>query len=247
MFLLVFGYDQCITMGKSDSPGLIYRNIVVIISILFIYFGINLVVVILAVIAGCVAAAFHGEIGSIVKSNMNETLITRYRNNTHNTTLNRIVTQAWDRMQVRLNCCAVEDEGWEVYQQSSWYQYKLHNNYEISKIELVPESCCRRATYDWERIINQRICQTTQGGPPKTSQGSPNHFLNYDGCYNAAKKALSELIWFVFGFGFVLAALIIGGMVSAICLAKKIKKAQKEKVIGGRSPNRTPGRRIHEY
>ena len=29
----------------------------------------------------------------------------------------------------QLNCCAVEDEGWEIYQQSSWYLYKRHNNF----------------------------------------------------------------------------------------------------------------------
>lgn len=50
---------------------------------------------------------------------------------------------------------------------------------ELSSIELVPESCCLRTNYDWDIIINRRICQTTQGGPPRTRVGSPNKFLNY--------------------------------------------------------------------
>ena len=51
---------------------------------------------------------------------------------------------------------------------------------EVSTIELVPDTCCRRTTYDWEIIINTHLCQTTQGGPPRTPVGSPNHFLNYE-------------------------------------------------------------------
>lgn len=43
------------------------------------------------------------QIGGIVRSNMEDTLVKRYRNNTHNQTLNRVVTEAWDRMQVRVS------------------------------------------------------------------------------------------------------------------------------------------------
>ncbi|XP_067934885.1 CD151 antigen-like [Watersipora subatra] len=211
-------------------------------KMLFTYFGISLFLVLLALCAAFVAAAFQGEIGSIIKSNMEDTLIKRYRNNTHNNTINDVVTEAWDRMQVRLNCCAVDTEGWGIYQTSSWYQYKLHNNFEISSIELVPESCCRHPDFDWSIVINKRMCQTTQGGPPRTPIGSPNQFLNYEGCYDAAKKALSEVIWVIFGFGFVLALIIIVGMVSSICLAKKLKQARKKA-----AQNRSPGRRRQEY
>lgn len=34
---------------------------------------------------------------------MEDTLIKRFGNNTHNTTINRVVTEAWDRMQIRVN------------------------------------------------------------------------------------------------------------------------------------------------
>jgi len=90
------------------------------------------------------------------------------------------------------------------------------------------------------------MCQFTQGGPPQTTIGSFNDFLNYDGCYGAAKKALGELIWFIFAFGLIVTILIIVGMVSAICLAKKIKKARNEKYPPNRSPAR-PQRRQQEY
>ena len=59
---------------------------------------------------------------------------------------------------------------------------------ELSQIDLVPESCCRRATYDWDRILNQWVCQKTQGGPPRTKYGSPNGYLNY--------RVSTSLLWY---------------------------------------------------
>lgn len=42
-----------------------------------------------------------------------------------------------------------------------------------------------------------------------TKVGSPNQYLNYEGCYDAVKRALGEAIWFIFGFGIVIAALVV--------------------------------------
>lgn len=63
----------------------------------------NLFIVLLALTAAFVAAAFQGEIGGLLKTNMHDTLVNRYGNNTHNTTINRVVTEAWDRMQIRVS------------------------------------------------------------------------------------------------------------------------------------------------
>lgn len=50
---------------------------------------------------------------------------------------------------------------------------------EISEIDLVPVSCCKRPEFDWDRVNNAFICQKMQGGPPATKVGSINEFLNY--------------------------------------------------------------------
>ena len=63
---------------------------------------------------------------------------------------------------------------------------------ELSKIDLVPLSCCKRPSFDWYRIINNMECTKKQGGPPATKVGSPNEFLNYKVKARSAVVDVSE-------------------------------------------------------
>merc|ERR1712137_1459124 len=108
------------------------------------------------------AASFRGELGQRMNDTMQSTLINDYGHHTNNRTWNWIVTTMWDSVQRKLNCCAVNDNGWEVYQRSRWFY--LQGTIAPSMKKYVPLTCCRYDDYSGF-YLNMRYCQNLQSAP----------------------------------------------------------------------------------
>ncbi|KAJ8306252.1 hypothetical protein KUTeg_016797 [Tegillarca granosa] len=85
-----------------------------------------------------------GFITSSIKLRLRESIQLHYGHDLRGNSYNRLVTDAWDSMQRKLECCGSDGNASAVY---SWAIYKGHSewyhNRRTSKIPYVPESCCK--------------------------------------------------------------------------------------------------------
>ncbi len=123
-----------------------------------------------------------------VKSFMRETLQEYYGVNLDDS-YNRAVTDAWDSVQSKWQCCAVEDQSWGTYRASEWY--KQQPGVEGYDRPLVPPSCCVESH---ETYLDLERCQMQMTGPPGRAVGEANQALHYRGCYDVAAEEFIELL-----------------------------------------------------
>lgn len=188
--------------------------------VIVVLFIIALVIIfVLLLTAGIVAAVFQDEIDDKMRERMRTGLRERYGFNTAYVEENRDLTDAWDLMQTRLSCCAVDDQGWGLYQQSRWFgqQFSEYNK------KFVPPSCCmyegRANAY-----VNLENCQSFPYGPPRFSGGSFNPSLHYTGCYTAAKDFIGKQAEIILGIGFSFLVFLIAGIVIGVTYVAKLKE-----------------------
>ncbi len=122
-----------------------------------------------------------------VKAQLRDSLQNYYGVNLHNSN-NRAITEAWDKAQEKMSCCAVEDQSWLIYRGSEWY--KEQPGVEGYNKPMVPPSCCIKDKYD--RFINREKCQTFKTGPPSRKSGEANEALHYRGCFFAGEDFPEE-------------------------------------------------------
>lgn len=199
---------------------------------LIIYFVVLCVVCLALFIGGILAGVFRAQIGEAVQDTMADTLINNYGVDLH-IERNRWITDAWDKAQERLHCCAVKTKGWKLYHDTEWFK-RFGAEYEIKGISFanedqkpyVPKSCCIKDRF-W-RLINQEVCQKWRLGPPGSPvDGAINRALYYDGCYDAALAYIWENSALLIGLGISVALVLIGGIVLTFILMKTLKEEEK--------------------
>ncbi|XP_053385032.1 tetraspanin-4-like isoform X4 [Mercenaria mercenaria] len=144
-------------------------------KIIVIVYVISLAIVFIVLMsAAIVAAVFQDDIESGMKEKMRRGIREQYGYNTAYVDENRDLTESWDLVQTRLTCCAVDDQGWGLYQQSRWFQQQF-NEYDR---KFVPPSCC---IYEGrlDQYVNLFTCQAFAGGPPRFGGGGFNNALHY--------------------------------------------------------------------
>lgn len=188
------------------------------------FFIILCVASLVCLIGGILAIIFRTQIGDKVRSTMSTTLTDHYGFG-FESEYNRAVTDAWDRAQERLQCCAVSNNGWHLYRQSQWYSYfgaqeGRDITYEESNRPYVPQSCCVKDRL-W-RYINQDVCQKWRIGPPGSPvDGAINRALYYTGCFDAGYTYLMSNAVILIGLGIAIGlTLIVGIVVSGLILMK---------------------------
>jgi len=190
---------------------------------LFVFMIVLIVLVLLCIVGGILAIVFRTQIGDSVKDTMTKTLKERYGVN-FNERFNRLVTDAWDRAQERLHCCAVTERGWSVYQESEWFGMQVWNPEDQKPY--VPQSCCVKDRF-W-RYINKDVCQKWRLGPPGSPvDGAINRALYYDGCYDAGVTYLYDNSVILIALGLIVGILLIGGVILSFMVIRQIPNEEK--------------------
>ncbi|XP_074660097.1 CD151 antigen-like [Tubulanus polymorphus] len=184
--------------------------------LLLTYFIILTLMFIILLCAAILAIVFRAQVGTSLKSLMGTTL-KRYYGKL------RIVTDGWDATQSRLDCCAIEEQDWGIYNQSEWIKdINGAITYKTPGYRYVPATCCQKDSSGNYR--NLEACQTSQLMPPGTMVGSQNDDLHYRGCYSAGKEFLIEHSSILLGLGIALSLLLLCGMIFSILLFLRIPK-----------------------
>lgn len=221
-YLLIFAGCVLVIISCVGCVGTVMQNR----PILILYMMTIILTIILMVAAGAVAASFQSKVGSNMINNMKNTILYNYGNNVESNAENKRITNSWDNLQRMLDCCAVENRGWELYRRSEWFkQINPHNYISFDQNTIfVPASCCVHqgpySTDDW-----LRKCQRNPYGPPRYPQEvSENQALAYSGCSEAAKMFIQNNIGSLIGLGFGFGLTLIFGVLFAFLLYRNLRE-----------------------
>lgn len=185
--------------------------------LLFVYFIILCVIVVFLILSGILAIVFRTQIGDHVKGTMSDTLKESYGVGFESYT-NRAITDAWDKAQERLMCCAVESNGWHLYRETKWFeQFGARDDDQMTYEDqderpYVPQSCCVKDRL-W-RYVNRGVCQRWRLGPPGSPvDGAINRAVYYTGCFDAAVIYLKANAIVLIAHAIVIALLLVVGIV----------------------------------
>jgi len=206
--------------------GVITENLI----LLFAFFVVLCIVSLFLLIGGILAIIFRTQIGDQVRNSMSTTLTNSYGFG-YDSDYNRAVTDAWDRAQERLQCCAVSNNGWYLYRKSQWFQRfgaqdSRQLTYEEARRPYVPQSCCVKDRL-W-RYINQDVCQMWRIGPPGSPvDGAINRALYYQGCFDAGYTYLMSNAAILLGLGIAVGLMLIVGIVVSGLILLRLRGSKK--------------------
>ncbi|XP_056019988.1 tetraspanin-18-like isoform X8 [Ostrea edulis] len=190
------------------------------------FYGVVLALVFMALLAsGAMAFLFRENISEDIKKKLEYTLENQYGREIRANTTNRLITDAWDSMQRKLQCCGAHGK---YDSHKSWAFYKLSSEWYIhqeGKYPMVPESCCIEGG-DKQKCQGQTIINK---GPPNYGPVTlPKKFeshLHTEGCYEKVKKYLTEYSLILGGVAFGVPLFLIVGSIIAFCLCARVKKS----------------------
>ena len=186
---------------------------------IMMYFVALLVMFVLSVGAGIMAAVFQGEIKSTMLMSMKTTIEKYYG---REDSQSKEVTNSWDKTQSLLHCCAVEDRGYRLYRNSWFYMKQIEQGVQRGTLEYVPATCCV-FTEKYNQYLNAKTCQTASHMAPGSDIDLGNNpAMYYTGCYKAAVNFVEGNASILVGMGFGFSVLMIGGMIFAILLYRRI-------------------------
>lgn len=223
VFLILAGGAVIIVISFFGCCGSIMESVCLIGS----FFIVLCIISAILFIGGICAIVFRTQIGNKVRQTMSDTLVNHYGVD-YQSDYNRAVTDAWDKAQERLQCCAVSSNGWYLYKKSKWFQSfgaleDRQLTYEEESRPYVPQSCCVKDRF-W-RYINIEVCQKWRIGPPGSPvDGAINRALYYDGCYDAGLHYLMANAVILIGLGIAVALLLIVGIVISAFMILAIRR-----------------------
>ncbi|KAL4224724.1 hypothetical protein ACF0H5_015421 [Mactra antiquata] len=209
VFLVLLSYLGCISAISEKK---------ILVALYALVIGL---VFVLLMSAGIAAAVFQDNIEGKMKNTMRRALVDQYGYNVEYDEENEKVTNAWNLLQTRLMCCAVEDQGWMIYQSSRWFS----NQYNEYEKKFVPPSCC---VYEGrlKQYLNLFHCQSFAYGPPRYLTGAMNNAIHYKGCYTAAREFVSEQSSIILGIGFSFCVFLIATIVLSVIFYRKLSSGE---------------------
>lgn len=186
---------------------------------IMVYFVALLVIFIILMGAGIMAAVFQGEIESTMQHSMRTTLVKYYGGQGADADK---VTRSWDMTQTLLRCCAVGERDYRLYRESWFYKNQIEQGVYPGQREYVPKTCCAYVE-NIQQYQNLETCQKAQHMAPGSDIDiGSNSALYYSGCYTAAVKFVKGNAEVLIGMGFGFSVLMIFGMILAILLFRRI-------------------------
>ncbi|XP_041366039.1 CD151 antigen-like [Gigantopelta aegis] len=188
---------------------------------LIVYFFVQLVIFVLLIVGAILAVSFKGELEDSMKNAMTNTLTQKYG-------VESAATNAWDKVQNNLRCCAVVGKDWRLYQQTNWFA----NQHYLADKKFVPESCCVVDEYRSGEPTNLYNCQQWKLGPPTNpTTGMKNNYLYYEGCYFAARAFVMEHADIILAIGFGFGFFMIIGLALTVLMYRLLSKEEKDEEI----------------
>ncbi|ESP00576.1 hypothetical protein LOTGIDRAFT_157852 [Lottia gigantea] len=185
------------------------------------FYGTTLAIVFILLGVACgLAFFFRAVLTSNIKGRMRLSLIENYGVDVRGNSHNRRVTEAWDAMQRKLQCCGVSGN---VTSKDSWAFYKLNTVWFIQEMnkptdgKLVPESCCK------DRNIAVCTGQEFFQGPPNfvdnefSKYKNENPHLLTNGCYDQLVNYLDDYAIVIGIVSAVVPLFLILGIVISFC------------------------------
>lgn len=195
---------------------------------LIVYFIILCIIAGFLILCGILSIVFRSQIGDHVKSTMSDSLTQSYGVN-FDSHSNRAITDAWDKAQERLMCCAVESNGWHLYRGSEWYkQFGARDDDPMTYEDqderpYIPQSCCVKDKL-W-RYVNLGVCQRWRLGPPGSPvDGAINRAVYYTGCFDAGVIYLKANATVLIALALVIALLLVAGIVVSGLIILKMRR-----------------------
>ncbi|XP_064604751.1 uncharacterized protein LOC135470001 [Liolophura sinensis] len=155
------------------------------------------------------------------QNKMKDTLVTKYGFHIDSPE-NKIVTDIWNVMQRKLQCCGVSGN---ANSSTSWAIYKLESHWYTQFVTgrpYVPDTCCRPFSDDNICTGLRPIKGLPSLGPTAlhniTMQDNPN--INTNGCSEKIQDIPKRDILIVLIFSAVLATLSIINLTMSLCLCK---------------------------
>ena len=192
------------------------------------FYGVVLVLVLIALcVGGIFSFMFKDQITANIKEKMILSVKYQYGYKTRTNSTNRMITDAWDSMQRKLECCGAfgnissPHTSWAIYKQgSAWY------NSRNEQIPFVPESCCAPNA-------NLDKCQgkAFPNGPPSMPyiEGTPlNNHLYTDGCYDKVIVHLQQHSLILGAVSFSVPLFLMVGVIITFCMCCRVKKADQD-------------------
>lgn len=183
-------------------------------TILLVYVVVLSLVFVVALMGSVLAIVYSAWVWNYVRVYMLEALLDVYGHHMDND-WNNLVTRGFDEAQEKWQCCAVDNNGWNAYRQSSWYKDHPGAN-QVDK-PYVPASCCVRDADG--QYANKYLCQMSIDRPPGLRHSQlHNDYLYYPGCLPVGKHILNQIAAYFIAIGFTFAAFVIGAVVCSLLL-----------------------------
>ncbi|KAK3102882.1 hypothetical protein FSP39_014643 [Pinctada imbricata] len=182
------------------------------------FFLILILIFIGFIVCGILGYIYRNKIEEFTLTSLKKTLTSSYGSNDD-------VTEGWDSMQQMFRCCGVSGN---VNSTDSWAFYKSQTDWfsrQKSQIQYIPDSCCTDASSTPNRtkcvgLKNKKKAPVK--GPPVTPKIFNDQMFT-QGCYTALGGLLENNIKILSGVIIGVAAVMILGMVFAVCLCKRIE------------------------
>uniref|UniRef100_A0A0B7BS88 Tetraspanin n=1 Tax=Arion vulgaris TaxID=1028688 RepID=A0A0B7BS88_9EUPU len=198
--------------------------------LLGIYFVIMILLLILFVTAAAVGFAFRDKIEEELSKQMQNSLVYQYGVNVNNNDDNNVVTDVWDAVQKKLDCCGVSgglnsSMSWYIWQGSTWF--KQRGVMDPILADRVPSSCCvgkvENSTCQRLNLLNPT--QPIQSDPKLVT--NPNPALNHQGCIDSLKDKISEHIAAIVGIAVAILIVMLLSVILSVCVCTNIRKSYK--------------------
>ncbi|TPP63985.1 Tetraspanin [Fasciola gigantica] len=203
------------------------------------YSAILCIAILFSFISGIMVLVFKNSLGEVARTIMLSTLRNQYGRY-------KIITDAWNFTQTNLRCCAVDDSGWQAYNDSWWDTFVNKDLYENNA--KIAESCCKTiidGLTGWPSTtyLDLPRCQNWQYGPPYHFEGPHNDAIYYGGCFNSLKNYISTYGKALGALALITMVVLIVALVASIMLLVSTKKSS---AWNQKSPSHRPYTSISE-
>lgn len=196
------------------------------------FYGVVLTMVFFALCTGgALSLLFRDEITSSIKLRLRESIQLHYGHDLRGNSYNRLVTDAWDSMQRKLECCGSDGNAsavysWAIYKgHSEWYHNRRTSRVSSGQIPYVPESCCKPDGDKALCVGSKPLKGPPAWGPPFQKNYKVNEHLYTEGCYEKVKGHLVQHAFILGAVALSVPLLLIIGIVIAFCLCARVTKS----------------------
>ncbi|XP_071955386.1 CD151 antigen-like isoform X2 [Antedon mediterranea] len=172
------------------------------------YFIVVLLLLLVEIVCVILVFAFQSEVEKYVGDQLDDSVQKEYGLDGYDD-----VTTSIDALHITLKCCGKNNfTDWET---SAWSKAKMNASTPF------PISCCTTKEGSLEKLINNESVEPIDR--EACYAGSPNDFMNSEGCYDTLYEYFIDNLWIIGGIGIGIAVLQLFVLVLALSLLRNLK------------------------